>query len=291
MAEIAFAAAAAHAPGVTGWFDKAEPADQDVVRAAYDRLGEDIRAARLDALLIVANDHILNYNPADYPDFVIGTAVEHTGPAEWFKPWLALDDYRMPGHPEIAGNLLDRLGDNGLLVVANDDLMFDDNISVPTTMIGLEEQGVPLVPIIQNCTVPPVPDERASYAFGERLGRVIRDDLPAGMRVGLLGSGGLSHEPGGPRYLEIDAEFDRWFLELLAEGDHEKVLRQATLERMEQAGAGGTAELLSWIVVMGAIGQRDCEVLGYVAVPDWRCGVGAVRWSVAAGIAPTPIGG
>jgi protocatechuate 4,5-dioxygenase beta chain len=290
MAEIAFAAAAAHAPGVTGWFDKAGPAEQEAVRGAYQQLGEDIRAAQLDVLLIVANDHILNYNPADYPDFVIGTAAEHTGPAEWFKPWLALDDYRMPGQPEVARVLLDRLGGSRLRVVANHELMFDDNISVPTTMTGFKDQGTPLVPIIQNCTVPPVPDERASYAFGERLGRVIREDLPADMRVGLLGSGGLSHEPGGPRYLEIDAEFDRWFLDLLAEGDHEKVLRQATLERMEQAGAGGTAELLSWVVVMGSIGQRDCEVLCYVAVPDWRCGFGAVRWSVAAGITPTPIG-
>lgn len=280
MAQIACAAAAAHAPGVTGWFDKAGPEEQEVVREAYEQLGEDIRAAELDALIIVANDHILNYNPADYPDFVVGTAAEHVGPAEWFKPWLALDEYRMTGHPEVARILLDGLADAGLRVVANDALMFDDNVSVPVTMTGFTDLGIPLVPLIQNCTVPPVPDERASYAFGERLGEVIRTQLPADMRVGLLGSGGLSHEPGGPRYLEIDDIFDRWFLDLLAEGDHDRILSEATFERMEQAGAGGTAELLSWIVVMGAIGQLPCEVLGYVAVSDWRCGVGAVRWTL-----------
>lgn len=280
MAEIAFASAAAHAPGLTGWFDKAGPEAQRTVADAYTALGERIRAARLDALVIVANDHILNYNPADYPDFVVGTGARQTGPAEWFKAWLALDDYAMPGYPEVAEGLLRGLGsNNGLRVVENDALQFDDNISVPVTLTRFKEMGIPLVPVIQNCTVPPVPDERQCYAFGQRLAEAIAA-LPDGLRIGLLGSGGLSHEPGGPRYLEIDDAFDRWFLDLLAEGDHEKVLREATLERMEEAGAGGTAELLAWIVVMGAIGQRPCEVLCYEAVPDWRCGVGAVHWSL-----------
>lgn len=281
MAEIAFAAAAAHAPGLTGWFDKASPDAQRNVSTAYEQLGGAIRDARLDALVVVANDHILNYNPADYPDFVVGTGAEHVGPAEWFKAWLDLDEYRIPGSPGVARELYSDLSArNGLRIVENDGLEFDDNVSVPATLTGFKDMGLPLVPVIQNCTVPPVPDERRSYAFGEQLAAAIRDALPDGQRIGLLGSGGLSHEPGGPRYLEIDEEFDRWFLDLLARGDHEEVLREATFERMEAAGAGGTAELLSWIVVMGAIGQRPCEVLCYECVLDWRCGVGAVHWSL-----------
>ena len=47
----------------------------------------------------------------------------------------------------------------------------------------------------------------------ERLADFIRNDLPADMRVALIGSGGLSHEPGGARYYFIDEEFDRWFLD------------------------------------------------------------------------------
>lgn len=280
MAEIAFAGAAAHAPGLTGWPERASPEAQRSVSEFYADLGGRIRDADLDLLVMVANDHILNYNPAHYPDFIVGTAGEHVGPSEWFKPWLKVDEYRIPGRPEVAQTLHGQLeGQNGR-VVENDNLDFDDNISVPVTLTGLRDMGVALVPIIQNCTVPPVPDERRSYEMGQRLARVIRDELPGDLRVGLFGSGGLSHEPGGPRYLEIDDEFDRWFLGLLEEGDHEKILREATLERMEEAGAGGTAELLSWIVVMGAIGERPCEVLGYVAEREWRCGVGAVHWSL-----------
>ncbi len=280
MATIATAVASAHAPGVTGWFEKASPAAQQSVGDAFTALGDQIADARLDALLIIANDHIENYPPHDYPDFAVGVGARHSGPDEWFKPWLNVADYEMPGAPDIARTLFEQLAGDSLRVVSAETMKFDDNISVPVTMTGFATQKIPLIPIMQNCTVPPVPDHRASYAFGQRLGRVIREELPPGLRIGLYGSGGLSHEPGGPRYLSIDEEFDRWFLSLLADGDHEQVLRQATHERMEAAGAGGTAELLSWLVVMGAIGEHPCDVLCYEAVPDWRCGVGAVRWTL-----------
>jgi aromatic ring-opening dioxygenase catalytic subunit (LigB family) len=280
MAEIVVAVASAHAPGLTGWFDKAGAAAQQSIGESYRSLGRSIRDAELDALVMVANDHIENYSPADYPDFAVGVGEQHTGPDEWFKGWLEVEDYRMPGHPRVARTLFDTLSGNGLRVVTNDAMKFDDNISVPVTMTGFSDMAIPLVPLLQNCTVPPVPDERVAYAFGQRLGAAIRDQLPDDMRIGLYGSGGLSHEPGGERYLEIDEQFDRRFLALLADGDHERVLSEATFEEMERAGSGGTAELLSWIVVMGAIGERPCEVLCYEAVPDWRCGVGAVRWEV-----------
>jgi hypothetical protein len=166
------------------------------------------------------------------------------------------------------------------VVPARTNLRFDDNLSVPVTLAGLASTGVAVLPVLQNCTVPPVPGEHACYEFGRALGDAIRSELPANMRVGLLGSGGLSHEPGGPRYLEIDEKFDRWFLDLLVEGDHSKVLAEATFERMEEAGSGGTAELLSWLVVMGAIGERPCTSFGYAAVEQWRCGVGAVQWQL-----------
>jgi aromatic ring-opening dioxygenase catalytic subunit (LigB family) len=280
MADIVAAVASAHAPGLTGWFDKAEADVQRTVGDAYRDLGRQLREAELDVLIMVANDHIENFPPDDYPDFAVGVAAEHTGPDEWFKPWLDVADYRMPGKPDVARTLYSELSGNGLRVIESEALMFDDNISVPVTVTGFSEMSIPIVPLLQNCTVPPVPDERQAYAFGQRLGEVIRTRLPEGLRVGLYGSGGLSHEPGGPRYLEIDEAFDRHWMGLLAEGDHKKVLTEATLEHMEGAGAGGTAELLSWVVVMGAIGERPCEVLCYAAVPDWRCGVGAVRWEV-----------
>ncbi|TDD37514.1 hypothetical protein E1287_08025 [Actinomadura sp. KC06] len=282
MAEISLAVAASHTPGLTGWFDKAPEADRDTVRAAYAEIHDAVVRSRTDVLLIIGNDHVENAPVSDYPDFTFGLAERHTGPDEWFKPWLRVADYAVPGRPDVADVLYRSVQEAGPRVRAvHENLRYDDNLSVPITLAGLVDAGVAVVPVLQNCTVPPIPDERACYAFGAALGDAIRTRLPAGLRVGLFGSGGLSHEPGGPRYLEIDEKFDRWWMDLLVEGDHEKILAEATFERMEQAGSGGTAELLSWTVVMGAIGPRPCRSLGYAAVPQWRCGVGAVRWDLS----------
>ena len=41
--------------------------------------------------------------------------------------------------------------------------------------------------------------------------------------------------------MPLDEDFDRWFMSLLEEGDLDKVCREATVERMNEAGGGGTS--------------------------------------------------
>jgi protocatechuate 4,5-dioxygenase beta chain len=287
MAHISLAVAASHAPGLIGMFDQAPEASQQMVTSAYGSLARQIREAELDVILMVANDHMANNRIREYPDFVVGMAPEHRGPAEFFKDWLGCGEYRIPGRPDIAEKILNGLNRRGVPVTATrDNLNFDDNISVPVVKTGIEASGVPIVPILQNVTVPPFPDQHRCYEIGRQLADLVEHDLPSDLRVGLFATGGMSHEPGGVRDFWIDEEFDNWFLGLLADGDHEKVLAEVTLERLDEAGIGGTGELLSWILVMGAIGERPCDVLGYTAWDKWRCGIGAVSWDMT----PAPAG-
>lgn len=281
MAEIVFAAAAPHAPGLAGLLDAA-PADvQDVVRTMYAQIREQLLAARPDVLIVFANDHLANSRVRTYPDYLIGMAEVHQGPYEWFKEWIGCRDYQVKGHPGVAEALMRGLNRRGHRMHAErDNLRFDDNISIPTTMLDLDHTGIALVPILQNCTVPPFPDQHATYALGQSLADVIARDLPQGLRVALLGSGGLSHEPGGARYYFIDREFDLWFLELMASGDHARMLRDLTIDRMEGAGAGGTTELLAWVPVLGAIGPRPGTVSDYAVHYDFKCGIGGVVWDL-----------
>ncbi|MFZ3566614.1 hypothetical protein ACOKM5_06530 [Streptomyces sp. BH097] len=281
MANVSLAVAASHAPGLIGMFDQAPEASQQMVTSAYGSLTRQIRETELDVILMVANDHMANNRIREYPDFVVGMAPEHRGPAEFFKDWLGCGEYRIPGRPDLAEKVLNGLNRRGVPVSATrENLNFDDNISVPVVRTGIEASGVPIIPILQNVTVPPFPDQHRCYEIGRQLADLIENDLPSDLRVGLFATGGMSHEPGGVRDFWIDEEFDNWFLDLLANGDHEKVLAEVTLERLDQAGIGGTGELLSWILVMGAIGERPCEVLGYTAWDKWRCGIGAVSWDM-----------
>lgn len=283
MAEIVFAAGIPHAPAVVGLFDKASAEQQQVVRETYDTLARELRRARPDVLIVFANDHMTNSRILQYPDFLIGMGAEHRGPHEWFKPWIGCRDWMVPGNPEVAAALFRGLTKRGVRMFGTrEPLNFDDNISVPTVKLDLDKTGITLVPVMQNCTVPPIPDQYRCYEVGRKLADFIANDLPAGMRVGVVGSGGLSHEPGGARYLFIDEAFDRWFLDLVSGGDHQRILKELTLEKMEAAGSGGTAELLAWVVVLGAIGEHKGRSPGYAICSDFRCGIGAVSWDLAA---------
>lgn len=282
MAEIVFAAGVPHAPALVGLYDVAPEDAKAVITRSFQAVEAELGSSRPDVVITFANDHLTNSRISAYPDFLIGAAPTHAGPHEWFKPWIGCRDYAFKGSPEVAKALFAGMSKRGVRMnINNENLKFDDNISVPVVLTGFDDTGIPMVPVLQNCTVPPFPDENRCYEVGKCLADFIRRDLPAGMRVGLLASGGLSHEPGGERYYKIDEEFDRRFLELCCLGDHKQLLSEITVERMESAGIGGTSELLAWHLVMGAIGECPGESFGYTGWRNFRCGAGAVIWDIA----------
>lgn len=281
MGKITLAVAASHAPGLVGMLDVAPEESRTMVLDSYGEIARQIRETKPDVILMIANDHLANNRIREYPDFLIGMADTHHGPSEFFKDWLACGEYAIPGRPDLAEILFNRLSDHGLRVSAQrENLHFDDNISVPVVRTEIEKTGIPIIPILQNVTVPPVPDQHRCYAVGKTIAQIIEEDFPEDITVGLFATGGLSHEPGGIRDFWIDEEFDKWFLQLLEEGSHQKVLEEVTVNKLNEAGESGTGELLSWIVAMGAIGEVECTVLGYTAWDQWRCGIGAVSWDV-----------
>ncbi len=142
------------------------------------------------------------------------------------------------------------------------------------------QYDVALVPIHMNCIVPPLPSPERCYAVGEMIADIVRRKRPAGARVAIMATGGLSHDPGGPRYFAVDEKFDRRFLALLEAGDPDRLLKEITIEAMAAAGDGGTTELLSWIVALGAAGKRPARTLCYEAAVELRCGMGGVVWDM-----------
>jgi aromatic ring-opening dioxygenase catalytic subunit (LigB family) len=227
-------------------------------------------------MLMLANDHLLNWPINNIPDYTVGIGDEHVGPADWFDEWLALPKYRVRGRRDLARAIVREGARLGVMFAYLDRLELDDGISVPLHYLTPAKQ-IPLVPITLNCTVPPIPSSERAYRLGEVLREIVTTRWPADVRVAVIGTGGLSHEPGGPRYLEVDEAFDRWFLELLAEGDHRRIVRECTVERMEAAGSGGTAELLAWIAVL-PFTTGPADVLGYAPTLAWRTGTGMVAW-------------
>jgi len=280
MAELVSVIALAHAPGATGWIDKAPKHEQDAVLSGYARMGEALRATKPDIIVGVANDHMLNFPMESVPDWCVGTAPHWKGPAEWFRDWINVPDYELDGHTELARRIVRESGKQGFNLAFSSELQFDDNWSVPLKFLT-PDYNVPLVPIHMNCVVPPMPSPARCFEFGKVLANIVRA-WPAKLRVAIMATGGLSHDPGGQKYFDVDEKFDRWFLELLASGDPDLVLREVTIEKMIGAGDGGTVELLAWLVAMGAAGNRKAETMFYVPSVPLRCGMGGVDWNVAA---------
>ena len=106
MGEIVAALALSHAPGLTGWLDRATPEVQRSLTDGYTRLGEMLRARKPDVIIGIANDHLLNFPPDNVPDFCVGTAARWQGPAEWFRDWLNVPSYQLAGHPDLAKALV-----------------------------------------------------------------------------------------------------------------------------------------------------------------------------------------
>ncbi len=276
MAEIVAAVGTTHTPGLLGWFGNAPQEQQQAATAAFGRLREHLHAARPDVMLIFANDHLLNWPINNTPEYTVGVGDLHVGPADWYDEWLArAEKYRVPGRSALARHIVNEGARRGLAFAFLREMQFDDSISVPTCYLN-PDMTIPTIPITMNCSVPPIPTPRRAYEVGRTL-RDVLHSYPGRERIALVGSGGLSHEPGGPRYFHIDAEFDRWFLGLLATGDHEKLLAECTLERMEAAGSGGTAELIAWFVVLAST-RGPATVLDYLESYAWRCASGWVIW-------------
>lgn len=276
MAEIVAAMAMTHAPGLTGWFTAAPPEHQELTLGATKEMRRRLEIARPDVVVAFSNDHLLNWPINNTPEYTVGIADAHVGPADWYDEWLALAKYRIPGHSVLARHLVNEGARRKLPLAYLREMQFDDGISVPMHYLNPEGR-IPLVPITMNCTVPPIPTPARAYQVGTILREILRA-WPGDERIAVLATGGLSHEPGGPRYFWVDEEFDRWFLGLLRRGDHATLLRECTLERMEAAGSGGTAELLAWILVLAfTVGPAD--VLAYMPAVAWRSGTGMVAWS------------
>jgi aromatic ring-opening dioxygenase catalytic subunit (LigB family) len=281
MGEIVAVAALSHAPGLTGWLDRAPPEVQRNLIDGYRAIGRMLHAARPDAIVGIANDHLLNFPPDNVPDFCIGVAERWSGPAEWFRDWLNVQPYQVAGHPALAKDLVREGARAGVNFAFSATLLFDDNWSVPLSLLT-PDYDIPLVPIHMNCIMPPLPAPVRCVEVGRVIAEVIRRHRPAGERIAIMATGGLSHDPGGPKYFKVDEAFDRWFLDLLGQGDAARVLREVTIEKMVAAGDGGTTELLAWLVALGCVGDRKARTICYEPAAALRSGMGAVIWPLDA---------
>jgi hypothetical protein len=142
--------------------------------------------------------------------------------------------------------------------------------TAPKIMPALD---IPTVLIWLNCYFEPLPTARRCLNLGKALTEICakRDE-----KIAIFGTGGLSHDPRGPRAGWIDEPLDRSVLNALADGEPDRLSTLYTFD--SDTFHGGTGEIRNWLVVGGAMGNNKATIVDYMPVHHIITGVGFAYW-------------
>jgi len=261
---LAFAAVCSHGPGITGRAHLADRAAKDALHAEMHRLGDSLRAARPDALIIVAAEHFANFFMNNMPAYAIGMADRYEGPIE-DPAWLGIERTPVPGNADLSRRLIADVM-NDVDVAFAEEWKFDHGIMVPLHFLT-PRFDLPVIPVNINCQGPPLTPLKRAWAFGSALRRAC-DAAPE--RIALVGTGGISHWPATPDSGKINEAWDRDFLDRWARNDREALLDYTDAATYRDAGQGGF-EIRTFIAVAAAARGRG-EVRHYAPIPIFSVG-------------------
>jgi gallate dioxygenase len=273
MAQIVAGFGVPHTP-VFPFFVKRDGPDCEIARlfaAQADRLA----AARPDVIVMFDTDHLNTFFLDGLPIFAIGVDRNFAGPND--EP-REVPLYTVPSAPDLAGHIRQVGIEAGFDIALSEKFSVDHSVVVPLHFLT-PRMHVPVVPIFISGHVPPLPSARRCYALGQAVGRAIAS-FPAAWRVAVMGSGSFSLEVGGPRMAPgrdfgvPDPDWAGRVVSYLERRQIEKLIAESTQDQMFRAGNVG-GELLNWIAMLGAIGERAPE---YIA-PQMQNGHAYGVWS------------
>jgi 2,3-dihydroxyphenylpropionate 1,2-dioxygenase len=258
--EIAFVGS--HAPQI--FLERQDPPEVlAVIHEAYARMGRRIQESNLDALVVIALDHVHNHFFNLVPTFTVFTGA----------PVLASlnqTTVEVPARPDLANGLLDHLLANNFDPAWSQKTVLDHSFMVPLHFGIKGGMNVPVIPIIVNTYVPPQPEIARCFQLGREIARWAEN---AGLRIGTLGTGGMSHYPGTPRYYNPDIPADRRILEWLENGEVDKLTAMSAKELDQE----GMTELRNWAVAIGARGTSP-KAAHVTYEPTDHCGYAVIEF-------------
>ena len=244
----------------------------DASQAAMDALGDRIRAARLDVLLVVGDDQTEMFRTTNNPSIAIywGETIRNTrreppSPDDnWVKSarmWRhepeADRDY--PVRHDLAQWLIRQLCDRDFDIAALDGMtpgQFEGHAFQFVHRRLLKDHTVPVIPVILNTfDEPNQPTPRRCVALGRAIRELIAQ-WPQDLRVGVIASGGLSH-------FLVDEELDQRVIDAIRRKDTAAL---AALDPKQLQA--GSSEIRNWIVTAAIARDLDLDWVEYI--PGYR---------------------
>jgi len=280
MASLVGAFAASHGPLLVREWDSLPPDQKSRLKKAFEELGQRVKVARPDVLVVVSPDHWSNFFLDNYPAVCLGVGAANEGPPE---PWMKAFAHReITGHSGLALHIAEEAMRAGLEPSVSHRLKLDHGSCIPLWRMGLE--ALPkIVPLLVNSIEPPMPSLRRCYEWGSVLKEAI-DTYKEPLRVAILGTGGLSHSIGEPTMGAIHEDFDHETIRLFGGSSGKSLLE--FLERELPRRGNGSEEVRNWLVAHGAAGGHGFELVDYLPVPAVLVGCGFASWNVSRASTP-----
>ena len=178
-----------HSPLMTTDVEESEADVHASFFRELDSCAAALRTFKPDLVVVFGPDHFNGFFYELMPAFCIGTAA--VGTKDWH---LESGPLRVPR--ELALSCVRFLQSRDFDLALSHDMKVDHGITIPLYKLTGALNRYDVLPIFINCAADPRPSFRRVRAFGEAIGEFLADK---NMRVTLIGSGGLSHDPPTPR--------------------------------------------------------------------------------------------
>jgi protocatechuate 4,5-dioxygenase beta chain len=266
MAEVIWGLATSHVPSIGAAMDRGKTQDPSwkALFDGYQPARDWLKRNRPDVAIVVYNDHANGIGLDIVPTFGIGTADRYEVADEGYGQRPVPD---VIGDPELSLHLLENLIDDGFDLTVFQELDVDHGLTVPLS-VWTPDPGeawpCPVVPLLVNVIQYPQPTAARCYALGQAIGRAIAS-YDEDVRIGILGTGGMSHQLAGARAGFINSAFDHMFMEAI-EKDPAKLAALSREELIRQAGSEGI-EMIMWLIMRGAMNEQVHKVHSTYFVP------------------------
>ena len=178
-----------HSPLMTTDVEETTPQSHAKFFRQLDEVSAALHEFNPDLVVVFGPDHFNGFFYEMMPPFCIGTAAEGT------KDWhLAPGPLRVP--KALAMDCIRFLQSRDFDVALSHQMKVDHGITIPLYKLTGALARYDVLPIFVNCAADPRPSFKRVRSFGEAIGTFLAG---TGLRVSIIGSGGLSHDPPTPR--------------------------------------------------------------------------------------------
>jgi protocatechuate 4,5-dioxygenase beta chain len=274
MARIIAGIGTSHTPAIGAAVDngKTEEPYWKPLFAGYEPAKAWMAEAKPDVVIMVYNDHVNAFDFKIIPTFAIGCAEEFPIADEG---WGARPVPIVKGYPEFAAHLVQSLVLDEFDITIVNEMQVDHGLTTPMSLLFGSPQAWPtkVIPLAVNVIQYPAPTGNRCYNLGKAIKRAV-DSWDEDLKVVIFGTGGMSHQIQGPRAGLINTPFDTAFLDGLSK-DPEALAKIPPLTYLREAG-NEAIELVMWLIMRGALGDKVDEVFRFYHVPASSTGVGAI---------------